>query len=235
MDALDSDQDVLDSKLAEEYRNARVRMQRLAASMDEATIQRAVPACPAWTVRDLFAHVTGIAADLSAGRRPDGDTQAWVDRQIEERRNLDVGTIAAEWSEAGPAFEAMIEARPHRLWGLTYDTVVHEHDLRGAIDQPGEQDSTGVGVASALGLRLVALDLAKHGLPAFRAVIDGNEHVVGEGEPELTLEASAFEALRLLGSRRTIDQLRAARFTGDLDRYLPGLVHMDLPAVALGE
>ena len=75
----------------------------------------------------------------------------------------------------------------------------------------------------------------KHGLPAFRLVTDDGVHVVGEGEIGLTLEASRFEALRLLGSRRTMDQLRAAAFTGDLDRYLPGLVHMALPAEDLGE
>ena len=85
-------------------------------------------------------------------------------------------------------------------------------------------------MALALGLRLVQGDLDKHGLPAFRLVTDDGVHVVGEGEVGLTLEASRFEALRLLGSRRTMDQLRSAAFTGDLDRYLPGLVHMALPA-----
>ena len=53
--------------------------------------------------------------------------------------------------------------------------------------------------------------------------------------PELTLTATPFEALRLLGSRRTIEQVRAADFEGDLDRYLPGLLHMDLPVDDLGE
>ena len=194
-----------------------------------------MPACPEWTVRDLISHVTGIASDLSAGRRPQGDTQEWVDRQVEERRARSLSEIAAEWAEVAPAFEAMIEEHPRRYWGLTYDTVVHEHDLRNAVGRPGARDSSGVDLAAQLGLRLVALDLAKHGLPAFRAVIDGREHVVGEGAPELTLDASAFEALRVLGSRRTIEQVRAAAFTGDLDRYMPGIFHMDLPSTDLGE
>lgn len=66
-------------------------------------------------------------------------------------------------------------------------------------------------------------------------MLDGDDHVVGDGEVGLTLETSSFEALRLLGSRRTIDELRAAPFTGDLDGYLPGLVHMELPDVAVAE
>jgi uncharacterized protein (TIGR03083 family) len=225
----------LDVRLASEYRASRERMLEIATSLDETAAHRRVPACPAWTVRDLMSHVAGIASDLSTGRRPEGETQAWVDRQVAERSTRTLTEIASEWDEAGPAFEAMIEERPRRYWGLTYDTVVHEHDLRNAVGRPGARDSAGVEVAAELGLRLVALDLAKHGLPAFRAVIDGRERVVGDGQPELTLEASAFEALRLLGSRRTLEQVRAARFTGDLDRYLGGLFHMDLPTADLGE
>jgi hypothetical protein len=61
------------------------------------------------------------------------------------------------------------------------------------------------------------------------------EHVVGEGEPVLTLTATAFETLRLLGSRRTLAEMRSADFSGDLDAMLSGIVHMDLPEVSLGE
>ena len=104
----------------------------------------------------------------------------------------------------------MIEDKPHRWWGLVYDLLVHEQDLRGATGRPGERDGDGVHLATELGLRLVATDLAKHGLPAFRLVTVEGARVVGDGEPELTLETSSFEALRLLGSRRTIAQMRAA-------------------------
>jgi hypothetical protein len=120
------------------------------------------------------------------------------------------------------------------------DAMVRELDLYGAVDsQPAAIDDDGLDVALQLGLRLVAGDLTKHDLAGFQLVtIDGAERrtfMVGGGDPELTLEATSFEALRLLGSRRTDDELRAARFSGDLDRYLPGLVHMDLPTTSLGE
>jgi uncharacterized protein (TIGR03083 family) len=222
--------------VADAYRSSRLRMQELAAGLDAETAARTVPACPDWDVRDLLSHVTGIATDLSAGRRPEnGDTQGWVDRQVEERRDRTAAEVSEEWSTSGPAFEAMIEAAPQRLWGLTYDLVVHEMDLRGAIGDRGGRDSDDVALAAQLGLRLVAMDLDKAGLPAFRAVIDGTEHVVGDGAPGLMLTGSAYDVLRLLGSRRTIDQLRAADFEGDLDRYLAGILHMDPPSADLGE
>jgi hypothetical protein len=81
----------------------------------------------------------------------------------------------------------------------------------------------------------VKVDLASKSLPAFRAIIDGVEHNIGDGEPALTLTASAFDTLRLLGSRRTLAEMNAANFVGDLEMMLPGITHMDLPTTSLGE
>jgi hypothetical protein len=49
------------------------------------------------------------------------------------------------------------------------------------------------------------------------------------------LTASAFDTLRLLGSRRTLAEMNAANFVGDLEMMLPGITHMDLPTTSLGE
>lgn len=222
-----------DERLAAAYQAARTRMQALLLAAPDPDVT--VPACPDWRARDLVAHVTALAADLSGGCGPTGDTQVWVDQQVEDRRERQPATVVDEWSSAGPAFEAMIAAKPHRWWGLVYDELVHEHDLRAALgDLDGRQDDD-TALAARLGLRLVALDLAKHGVPALRVVLDGDEHIVGEGDAELTLTATSYDALRLLGSRRTLDEIRAADFDGDLERYLPALVHMELPATSLAE
>lgn len=223
------------SVLATEYRNARQRMTGIAADLDQDQTALVVGACPEWSVKDLFAHVTGIAVDLGSGNSPKGDTQAWVDRQVDERRTRSLASIVDEWSSAAPAFEAMIEAAPGPLWGLTYDTVVHEHDLRAAVSRPGDRDTDGVRVAAELGLNLVKADLTKAGLPAVGISFAGRDYVVGSGEPELSWSGSAFECLRLLGSRRTADEMRAAGFVGDLERFLSGLLHMELPVRSLGE
>lgn len=224
-----------DISMGTEYRNARLRMQALATELTDEDARRIVGACPEWTVKDLFSHVTGIATDLGSGKRPSGDTQAWVDAQVSDRRSRSLASVVEEWNANAPAFEAMIDAAPQALWTLTYDTVVHEHDLFTAVGRRGDRTSTGVARSAVLGLKLVKGDLRAKGLGAFRAVIDGEEHVVGEGEPTLTLTASAFETLRLLGSRRTRAEMLAANFEGDLDGMLPGIVHMDLPEVSLGE
>jgi uncharacterized protein (TIGR03083 family) len=218
-----------------EYRNSRLRMQEIAASLSEDEANAVVMACPDWNVRDLFSHVTGIAADLGSGKGPTGDTQAWVDELVSSRKDRSLASVVDEWNEVGPTFEAAIDNLPKRLWTLTYDTVVHEHDLRAAVERPGDRESEGVKISAVLGLKLVKVDLASKSLPAFRAIIDGVEHIVGDGEPVLTLTASAFDTLRLLGSRRTLAEMKSANFVGNLEMMLPGITHMELPVTSLGE
>ena len=151
------------------------------------------------------------------------------------RKGRSLASVVDEWNEVGPKFEAAIDNLPKRLWTLTYDTVVHEHDLRAAVKKPGDRESEGVKISAVLGLKLVKVELASKFLPAFQAIIDGVEHNIGDGEPALTLTASAFDTLRLLGSRRTLDEMNAANFVGDLEKMLPGITHMDLPTTSLGE
>jgi uncharacterized protein (TIGR03083 family) len=220
---------------AEQYRLARERMSDVVAEAGDDLANIRVGACPAWSVKDLFAHVTGIAVDLAAGNRPQGDAQVWVDRQVAERSAASLSDVIKEWTAVAPTFEAMIEARPDRLWGLTYDLVVHEHDLRTALGDRSQRATDGVALAARLGLRLAAMDLNARNLPGVRVVIDGELFVVGEGDPVATVTGSAFEVLRLMGSRRTVDEIRGADIEGDLDAVLDGLLHMSPPAVSLGE
>jgi uncharacterized protein (TIGR03083 family) len=222
-------------RLAAEYRASRERMSELIETSDEERRHLVVAACPAWTVHDLVSHVTGIAVDLSAGRAPSGDPQPWVDRQVDERRTRTTDDVVAEWAEASDAFEPMIAGSPKAFWGLVYDLVVHEFDVRQALGNRDGRDGAAVMVAAELGLRLVKGDLRSAGLGAVLVEMAGERIQVGSGDVELTLRTTPFECLRLLGSRRTRAELEAADFEGDRERYLEALVHMELPVRSLGE
>ena len=222
-------------RLAAEYRASRERMSVLIGSTGADERRFVVKACPAWSVHDLISHVTGIAVDLSAGNPPVGDAQSWVDRQVDERRTRPTDDVIAEWARASESFEPMIAASPKAFWGLVYDLVVHEFDLRQALGDRNGRETDAVAVAAELGLRLVKGDLRKAGLGAVEVVMAGERIHVGLGEVELTLRTTPFECLRLLGSRRTRAELEAADFDGDLGRYLDALVHMELPVQSLGE
>jgi hypothetical protein len=90
-------------------------------------------------------------------------------------------------------------------------------------------------VAAELGLNLVKGDLARAGLPAIQITFGGRDYLVGNGEPQLSWSGSAFDCLRLLGSRRTAEEMKQAGFVGDLEAFLAGLLHMELPVRSLGE
>jgi Mycothiol maleylpyruvate isomerase N-terminal domain len=224
-------------RLAAEYRDARMRVRSLLDDGDEDSGRRPVPACPAWTVGDLLAHLAGLAAVYGSGRVPEGDRQRWLDQLVVERRGKRLFDVFEEWDVTGPLMERALVAEPDRRWPLVYDVIAHEHDLRGALGVAGVRDDDAIVLGLQLGLRITASDLARHDLPGLRVLVGGGgngDFVAGDDPVDLTLEASAFEAFRLLGSRRTLPEMRAA-FTGDLDRYLPGLVHMQLPVKSLGE
>jgi uncharacterized protein (TIGR03083 family) len=221
--------------LAVEYREGRRRVRTLFEDVDEGADQRSVPACPAWTVADLLAHLAGLAVGYGSRAVPESDRQLWLDGLVTVRRGATVADLIDEWEGAGPAIERAIAADRDRLWPLVYDVIAHEHDLRNALGRPGDRDGAAIGLGLRLGLQITGRDLARHDLPAVRVLAGGRDLVAGTGTIGLTLEASTFEAFRLLGSRRTLDEMRTAAFTGDLDRYLPGLVHMQLPAQSLEE
>ena len=228
-------EDSANRQLSVVYRQTRRRVRSLLEGVDSGCGQRRVPACPAWTVADLLAHLAGIAVGYGGGQVPEGDREAWLQALVTKRRGCTVEDLVNEWERTGPPMEHAIGADPSRRWPLVYDVIAHEHDLRNALGRPGDRDGDAITLGLRLGLRITERDLAQHDLLGIRVLAGGEALVVGADPVGLTLQASTFEAFRLLGSRRTLEEMRAAAFTGDLERYLPALVHMQLPVESLEE
>lgn len=53
-----------------EWQATHERVCDLVSGLDDAQLSTLVPACPEWTVRDLFSHVVGLGADPEAGGAP---------------------------------------------------------------------------------------------------------------------------------------------------------------------
>jgi uncharacterized protein (TIGR03083 family) len=217
------------------YRQGRERIQMLVGQLSEAQASTIVPTCPDWSVNHLCAHLAGVATDLVNRRNPTGDLQAWIDGHITDRSGRSAPELMDEWAEVSERFEQLIVDRPKSFAGLTYDVIAHEHDLRHALGSPGERDSFGITCALALTLPLLERDLGANGLgPVAIDTAPGERWQAGEGDPELILKTSnRFEALRLLGSRRSRSQLLAANWRGpqadNVEHFLPALDHLGLP------
>ncbi|MEM9711046.1 MAG: maleylpyruvate isomerase family mycothiol-dependent enzyme [Actinomycetota bacterium] len=222
-------------RCATEYAATRARVREVLSDLSPGQEETVVPACPDWTVRNLAAHLAGVAADLVARRNPTGDTQAWVDAQVAERAAVPVAELLDEFDAAGPGFEGLIRNRPRSFAGLLYDVVSHEHDAANALGRPADRSSGGVVLSLDIMFDMVERDLAANGLGAVRCSDGVRSWEVGEGEVGLTIETDTYELFRLVGSRRSLHQMRDAGFVGDLDAHLPGLCHLPLPTTDLVE
>lgn len=224
------------TECAEEYDACRRRVDALVRDAAEAALSTTVQACPDWSVADLCAHLAGVPAALTAGDVPTGDTDQWVDDQVTARRGRPVGELLDEWADATPTFQQMMIDAGGQIAGLILDAVAHEHDLRHALEAPGARDSRGVVLSLGFTKMLMDRDLRANGSDSVLhfACDDGAWQAGGLGDPTVTLDLSrhddgAFELMRALGSRRSLEQLRALPWSGDWESVRAGIFHMPLP------
>lgn len=208
-------------ELRDAYASARERVQDLVRTLDRAPLGTAVPACPDWTVKDLVAHVTGVAADALAGNIGNVGGRDWTTSQVHARRDLTVGDILEEWNQVASQIEpALDELHPTMASALVGDIVTHEHDLRGAIGNREARDTDGVVIAAGFYARNFGKRLKDAALPTI--VVEAGDHrwTAGRDEPAGSVRAPLFEMLRGLTGRRTTEQVAAFDWSVDPQPYL---------------
>ena len=181
-----------------------------------------VPACPAWTVKDVAAHVTGVVDDVLAGRLDGVATDPWTDRQVKTRADTSLGDILDEWAEKSPAFEKLLDDFGAAGEQAVFDVTTHEHDVRGALQQFGAHDSEGIAIGLRWGAALFIDMVHQQGHPPLRVcTTTGQCWPADAGETVATVQGEPFELFRSLSGRRSRDQLRALQWSVDPEPYLP--------------
>lgn len=202
------------------YASTRGRITDLVASLSPALHETVVPATPDWRVRDVVCHLSGVVADVLAGNLEGVASDPWTAAQVTARCDTPVVDVLAEWSANAPALEAIINDFGGAGVQAVMDTVTHEHDIRGAVNQPGARDSDAADASlqwlvSSAGERLEGAGIAL-GLAA-----GSQEWVVGAGDPAASVVApSEFELLRALIGRRSITQVANWKWEGEAGPYL---------------
>jgi uncharacterized protein (TIGR03083 family) len=204
------------------YQAIKDRVTALTAGLDGATAERLAPATPAWRVKDVLAHLVGVNADVLAGNIDGAGTDPWTAVQVDARRDRTVSELLAEWDEVAPPLIEIFPAIPDGPRGqLIFDAVTHEHDLRGALGQPGMQDSDAIAIGFAWAVDVLALIRDGGGHGAFCLRTEHGDHVAGSGEPITTVAAPRFELFRALEGRRSQAQIDAFEWSGEIgDRSL---------------
>jgi uncharacterized protein (TIGR03083 family) len=210
-----------DGHFGSAYRETRERVTELITSLSGEELERTVPACPEWSVKDLFGHLAAIATDVVGGRWDGVGSSEWTGRQIEERKDRSVEELAREWAESGAQVEAALDGlHPAVGGGVNGDAVTHEQDARGAVRRPGGTDSAGFAIALDSYTRFFGKRLKNAGIPAVQVNAGDKRWVAGNGDPQVSVSAEPFEMLRSLTGRRTREQVRALDWSGDPEPYL---------------
>lgn len=209
------------SDAGEDYASMRARVAELVRSLTPDQLETPVPACPGWTVRDLLAHLTGLCADVVAGRLEGAGSPSWTARQVEERSGWSVGELLAEWDEVGPRAAAALPALGGAGRRFVFDITLHDDDLREALGRPlgegGLHATVLDGLVKRLGKQIV-------GLPPLRFRAGEQAWVLCEAEPATELRVGApGELSRVLGGRRSAEQIRALDWSRDPGPFLPHL------------
>ena len=225
------------TSFGEAYSATRRRVLDLVGGITDEEAARTVPACPDWSVRDVVAHLTGIAVDATKGELEGVGSPEWTQRQVDERKDLPLADLLAEWDEAGTQIDGALEYFPKAAASLFVgDTVTHEHDIRLPLKRPGDRDAPAVELAVDGYVRWLGRRLREAGLPATKVIAEGREWIAGKEEPAIEVEApTTFDLLRALTGRRTRDEIAAFAWSGDSGPFLDSFSMYGMPPAPLGE
>jgi uncharacterized protein (TIGR03083 family) len=221
---------------ADAYAEALTRFGKLVSDLTDEQLEYPVPACPDWSVRDLFSHVAGVAADAVAGNIGAAGEPEWTAAHVADRRERSVAELVAELEDAGSEVEGALDALHPAIAGLFVgDVVTHEQDARGALKRPGGRDSEALLLALDTYVRFFGRRIKEHSLPALNVFSAGSAWNVGLGDPVGDLRAEPFALIRGLTGRRTASEIRGLAWSVDPDPYIEVFSMYGRPEASLGE
>jgi uncharacterized protein (TIGR03083 family) len=184
-------------QVAVSYIALRARVIDLLRSTPESSGNIVVPCTPAWTIRQLAAHLVGVPEDILAGRMEGVTSDAWTQAQVERFGLLTLSELADLFETTAPKIDAILHNIPQPIISqFVMDAVTHEQDMRSALGVPGGRDSKAVEVGVGFFLNLIEVSDP----PLFDVLT--------------TTSVSSWDVLRSLTGRRTVEQMNALGLDG---------------------
>jgi uncharacterized protein (TIGR03083 family) len=224
------------------------RRQVLALDLDAERLALQVPACPEWAVRDLIAHLAGIAEDtlrgsyfadaLDAWRDPGiaSRREQWTAGQVSNRADRAIESVMREFDEYSGRLVTLMRqgsGPDGPRWLLSApvgDLAVHLADLREALGLEPDVVSPIAHFGFAAYREWLHARIVERGLPSLWLSDGQKEWVLGSGPPTVSLTAGRYELFRAITGRRSASAIRAYDWSGDATPYLAVISPYPLPA-----
>lgn len=204
------------------YDQVRARCTTIGRSLSAEQAAIVSACCPAWTVKDLFAHMTGVAVDIIEGNLDGVATEPWADAQVARRAGDDLATVMAEWQATHEQIDAFLRKLATQIPPPFFiDAWTHEWDVRQTLGLASEPDLALPRYVRDTLLPRLQEKARDHGIAPTRLVVEdgaqSTDVVLGTGEPESVVAMSLFELMRVTMGRRSRAQIEALGGGADPD------------------
>lgn len=212
----------------EVYEEIRAAFSAIVVDLEPTVLNTMVPCAPEWSVLNVLAHVTGLAADLNAQRFPAPDDLggvAWTQQQITARATHTATDVVGEWSIEGPTFATGLTLFGYEFGShFVADLFTHYQDVRSAIGLSPESNSHWIVMSLDHYSTFIGEILTASGWGMLELVAGDETRSLGTANgAHAQLRTTPFEALRALSARRSAAQIRSLDWEGDVDGLLDAL------------
>jgi len=216
------------------YRETRLRLLDLAPALSDKQLSTVTPTCPDWTVKDVFAHLTGLASEVTRGRLEELGSSERTAAQVNSRKDFTIEKVCEEWRFLGDSVDELIVEARRALTPLVVDAWTHEQDLSNAAGVQSGREGSGLFLTMNVVWRLKG-KIRQAGIPSLRVISGRVDWVIGDTDPAAVLRLSEYEMARAFMARRSIDQLRSYSWEGDPEPYLPLIPYFEPPLYEIVE
>ena len=217
------------------YAAVRSEMIEWARGLDDAEAAQAVPMCPGWSVKDVYAHVVGINADFLSGNIEGIGTDAWTAAQVDQRREWTLQQVVGEWEDLRPRVDAAMAEQPGLALRAGADLTAHRLDVLSTLGRDDERNGPSTQMALVRYCPEVMRRVADAGLPILSLSAGDQDWVSADGAVAVSLSTTPFELFRVLTGRRSTSQVAAMAWIGDPAPYVELLSPYGLATEALVE
>ncbi len=153
---------------------------------------------------------------MVAGRIEGAGSDRWTATQVQARSGAGLEALLAEWTSASaPLEQALLALDPVQAAQVVFDLATHEHDLRGALELPGERDSAGVQIGWEWATTVLGQLRDGYGEGALVLTTEQDVTTCGASEPTSGVTADRFELWRAMTGRRSAEQVSSWAWTGE--------------------